>query len=36
LHESLKSVGEFIIPVKLHKDVTAHLKVVVDKEAAAE
>jgi large subunit ribosomal protein L9 len=33
LHEPLKSVGEFIIPVKLHKDVTTHLKVLVDKEA---
>jgi len=36
LHEPLKTVGEFTIPVKLHKDVTTHLKVVVDKEAAAE
>jgi large subunit ribosomal protein L9 len=36
LHEPLKSVGEFSIPVKLHKDVTTHLKVVVDKEAVAE
>jgi large subunit ribosomal protein L9 len=36
LHEPLKTVGEFAIPVKLHKDVTAHLKVVIDKEAAAE
>src|SRR6266446_5642397 len=36
LHEALKAVGEFIIAVKLHKDVTTHLKVVVDKEAAAE
>jgi large subunit ribosomal protein L9 len=34
LHEPLKSVGEFTIPVKLHKDVTAHLKVVIEKEAA--
>ncbi len=33
LHEPLKTVGEFTIPVKLHKDVTTHLKVVVDKEA---
>ncbi len=33
LHEPLKSVGEFTIPVKLHKDVTAHLKVVVEKES---
>src|SRR5579864_5431957 len=34
LHEPLKSVGEFTVPVRLHKDVTAHLKVVVEKEAA--
>lgn len=36
LHEPLKIVGEFTIPVKLHKDVTTHLKVVVEKEAAVE
>jgi large subunit ribosomal protein L9 len=36
LHEPLKTIGEFTIPVKLHKDVTTHLKVVVEKEAAAE
>src|SRR6202051_1251867 len=36
LHEPLKTIGEFIIPIKLHKDVTTHLKVVVDKAAAAE
>jgi large subunit ribosomal protein L9 len=36
LHEPLKTVGEFTIPVKLHKDVTTHLKVVIEKEAAAE
>ncbi|MGA9505859.1 MAG: 50S ribosomal L9 C-terminal domain-containing protein [Terriglobales bacterium] len=35
LHEPLKTIGEFIVPVKLHKDVTTHLKVVVDKEAVA-
>lgn len=34
LHEPLKSVGEFTIPIKLHKDVTTHLKVVIGKEAA--
>ena len=34
IHEALKTVGEFTIPVKLHKDVTAHLKVVIEKEAA--
>jgi large subunit ribosomal protein L9 len=36
LHEPLKTLGEFTVPVKLHKDVTAHLKVVIDREAAAE
>src|SRR6266852_4909226 len=34
LHEPLKTLGEFVIPVKLHKEVTAHLKVVIEKEAA--
>lgn len=33
LHEALKTLGEFTVPVKLHKDVTAHLKVVIEKEA---
>jgi len=33
LHEPLKSVGEFDVPVKLHKDVPAHVKVVIEKEA---
>lgn len=32
LHEALKTVGEFTVPVKLHKDVTTHLKVVIEKE----
>ncbi len=36
LHDPLKTLGEFTVPVKLHKDVTAHLKVVIEKEAAAE
>jgi len=36
LHEPLKSLGEFAIPLKLHKDVTTHLKVVIEKEAVAE
>ena len=36
LHEPLKTLGEFTLPVKLHKDVTAHLKVVIDKEPSAE
>jgi large subunit ribosomal protein L9 len=33
LHEPLKTLGEFTVPVKLHKEVTAHLKVVIEKEA---
>ena len=32
LHEPLKSLGEFDVPVKLHKDITAHVKVVIEKE----
>ena len=36
LHEPLKTLGDFTVPVKLHKDVTAHLKVVIGKEAAVE
>jgi large subunit ribosomal protein L9 len=36
LHEPLKTIGEFIVPIKLHKDVTTHLKVLVGKEAEAE
>src|SRR5277367_4746410 len=36
IHEPLKSLGEFTVPVKLHKDVTSHLKVVIEKEVVAE
>ena len=36
LHEPLKAIGEFSIPVKLHKEVTAHLKVIVEREATPE
>ena len=36
LHEPLKTLGEFTVSVKLHKDVTAHLKVVIEKEAVVE
>jgi large subunit ribosomal protein L9 len=36
LHDPLKTLGEFAVPVKLHKDVTAHLKVVIEKEVVAE
>ncbi len=34
LHEPLKTIGEFTIPIRLHKEVTTHLKVVIAKEAA--
>src|ERR1700756_3978011 len=34
LHEPLKTLGEFTVPVKLHKTVTAPLKVVIEKEPA--
>src|ERR1041385_3450735 len=33
LHEPLKTLGEFTVPIRLHKDVAAHLKVVMEKEA---
>jgi large subunit ribosomal protein L9 len=36
VHEPLKSLGEFTIPVKLHKEVTAHVRVVIEKEASEE
>jgi large subunit ribosomal protein L9 len=36
LDEPLKHVGEFNVPVKLHKDVTVQLKVIINKEASAE
>jgi large subunit ribosomal protein L9 len=36
LHDPLKTLGEFTVPVKLHKDVTTHLKVVIEKEAVEE
>jgi large subunit ribosomal protein L9 len=36
LHEPLKSLGEFTVPVRLHKDVTAHVRVVIEKEALEE
>jgi large subunit ribosomal protein L9 len=36
LHEPLKTLGEFTVPVKLHKDVTTHLKVVIEKDAVVE
>ena len=36
LNEPLKSIGEFDVPVRLHRDVTSRVKVVVAKEAADE
>ena len=33
LHEPLKQLGEFEVPIKLHKDVTTHLRVVIEKDA---
>jgi large subunit ribosomal protein L9 len=34
LAEPLKSLGEYTIPIKLHREVTAHFKVTVNKDAA--
>jgi large subunit ribosomal protein L9 len=34
LDEPLKSLGDFLIPVRLHREVTAHVKVVVQAEEA--
>lgn len=34
LSEPLKSLGEFEVPVRLHRDVTSTIKVTVEKEAA--
>ncbi len=36
LEEPLKALGEFLIPVRLHREVTAHVKVNVAKEADEE
>lgn len=36
LEEPLKQVGEFHVPVKLHREVTAHVAVTVKGEAATE
>jgi large subunit ribosomal protein L9 len=36
LHEPLKTLGEFTLPIKLHKDVTTHLKVVIEREVVVE
>lgn len=34
--QPLKALGEFDVPLKLHKDVTVHIKVAVTKEATEE
>jgi large subunit ribosomal protein L9 len=34
LHEPIKQLGEFDVPVKLHRDVTAQIKVKVVAEGA--
>lgn len=36
LEEPLKSLGEFLVPVRLHREVTAHVKVNVTAEAVTE
>ena len=36
LDEPLKSLGEFLIPVKLHREVTAHVKVTIKSDAPDE
>ncbi len=36
LEEPLKALGEFLVPVRLHREVTAHVKVTVLKEADVE
>ena len=33
LDDPLKTLGEFHVPVKLHREVTAHVKVVINKES---
>lgn len=36
LEEPLKTLGEFHVPIKLHKDVTAHVKVTIKSDAPDE
>jgi large subunit ribosomal protein L9 len=36
LTEPLKTVGEFAVPIRLHRDVTTSVKVTIEKEASAE
>ena len=35
LHDPLKNLGEFDVPVRLHRDVTCRVKVMIEKEAEA-
>ena len=32
LHDPLKNLGDFDVPIKLHRDVTSRIKVVIEKE----
>ena len=34
LHDPLKNLGDFDVPIKLHRDVTSRIKVVIEKEEA--
>ena len=36
MEEPLKTLGEFLVPVRLHRDVTAHIKVEVKREGGDE
>ena len=36
LNEALKNLGEFDVPIRLHRDVTSRIKVVVEKEGGEE
>jgi large subunit ribosomal protein L9 len=35
LHDPLKNLGEFDVPVRLHRDVTGRVKVIIEREAEA-
>jgi large subunit ribosomal protein L9 len=36
LDHPIKTIGEFTVPIRLHRDVSANLKVVINKEASEE
>jgi large subunit ribosomal protein L9 len=36
LADPLKNLGEFEVPIKLHRDVTSRIKVVIEKEGGEE